>query len=352
MNLPRKNALRRLLTCPLGWLYAVGSYADRLLDGLRGRLRLKTTVVSVGNIAVGGSGKTPFTRWLAGELTQRGRSVGLVTRGYGGSWARLHKQPTLLSRGAGELLLSPSEAGDEAVWLARELPRCAVAVGRVKAEAARLLEQKVAPELILIDDGLQHRRLYRDCDLVLLPARDWQERLDGIAAPLPPGRLRESFERLRTVAAIVLLNATAVQAKSLRRRFGQPLIVQAKTEPTELVSLTGERLPLLELHRREVIAFAGIARPERFFADLNRLGARLTVYLALPDHVDYGEERLAKLRRLAEENPEAILLTTAKDAVKLTEAELPRLLYLEQSLTMSSAAAARLLNLIEAKLTK
>ncbi len=101
-----------------------------------------------------------------------------------------------------------------------------------------------------------------------------------------------------------------------------------------------------------MIAFAGIARPERFFADLKHLGARLTAALALPDHVDYNEERLARLRQLATENPAAALLTTAKDVVKLSSAGLPRLLYLEQSLTLSPVDTARLLDLIEAKLTK
>jgi len=347
-----KNPLLRLLAQPLDWLYAVGSYVDRLLDGLRSRLRLETCIISIGNIAVGGSGKTPFTRWLAGELTRRGYSVGLVTRGYGGSWARQHSESRLVSRGDGNLLLSPTEAGDEAVWLAKELPRCAVAIGRVKAEAAHLLEQETAPGVILLDDGLQHRRLHRDCDIVVLPAQDWQERLDGIAAPLPRGRLRESFERLRTVEAIVLLNATLSQAERLRRRFSQPLVVQASTEPTGLINPDGERVPLTNLQGQEVIAFAGIARPERFFADLRHLGARLITIVALPDHVDYNEERLARLRQLATENPVAALLTTAKDAVKLSSAGLPRLLFLEQSLTLSSVDTARLLDLIEAKLIK
>ncbi|MCD4733764.1 tetraacyldisaccharide 4'-kinase, partial [bacterium] len=150
-----KNPLLRLLAHPAGWLYAVGSYADRLLDGLRSRLRLGGSVISIGNIAVGGSGKTPFTRWLAGELTRRGHRVGVVTRGYGGSWARGHREPTLVSRGDGTTLLNPTEAGDEAVWLAGELPRCAVAIGRIKAAAARLLTQETDAEVILLDDGLQ-----------------------------------------------------------------------------------------------------------------------------------------------------------------------------------------------------
>ncbi len=356
MNQPPKNPLLRLLAYPAGWLYAVGSYADGLLDSLRTRVRIGTSVISIGNIAVGGSGKTPFTRWLAGELLRRGYSVGLVTRGYGGGWARQHREPTLVSRGNvsrgdGETLLNATEAGDEARWLAEELPRCAVAIGRVKTEAAELLSKETNVDVILLDDGLQHRRLYRDCDLVVLPARDWQERLDGSAAPLPRGRLRESFERLREVEAIVLLNGTPAQAERLRRRFSEPLIVEAKTEPAGLINPAGERLPLSNLRGAEVIAFAGIARPERFFSDIRRLRANLLTTIALPDHVDYDEKRLVELHRLSKKHPAANLLTTAKDAIKLTEAGLPNLLILEQSLTLPPADARRLLNLIEKKIS-
>lgn len=316
------------------FVYAVGVQADRLLDGLRGGVRTRTPVVSVGNLAAGGSGKTPLVRWLARRLEERGLAAGVVTRGYRGGWARRTARPALVRD------LSPEEAGDEAALLAKRLPRAAVAVCRVKARAAELLDP-LNLDLILVDDGLQHRRLARDYDVAVLERGDWLAYVERGTRLLPWGRMREPFGRLERVDAVVFWDATEEEAGRLALRFSSPRILRARREPVELAP-GGVEIPPDGLRGKQVVAFCGVARPEVFFDDLKKMGAETVETRAFPDHARYDARRLDGLRRLTEAHPDALPVTTAKDAVKLPPGALPGLRVLDRRVVFAGGDGARL----------
>jgi tetraacyldisaccharide 4'-kinase len=322
------------------FVYAVGVQADRLLDGLRGGVLTRTPVVSVGNLAAGGSGKTPLVRWLARRLEERGLAAGVVTRGYRGDWARKTSRPALVRD------LSPEEAGDEAALLARGLPRAEVAVCRVKARAAELLDS-LDLDLLLVDDGLQHRRLARDYDVAVLERGDWLGYVERGTRLVPWGRLREPFGRLERVDAVVFWDATEEEAQRLQLRFPSPLILRARRESVELAPDGGE-MPPDGLRGKKVVAFCGVARPDGFFDDLKKIGAEAVETRAFPDHARYDARRSGELRRLTEAHPDALPVTTAKDAVKLPPGALPGLRVLDRRVVFTGGDGARLFGEIAA----
>jgi tetraacyldisaccharide 4'-kinase len=320
------------------FVYAVGVQADRLLDGLRGGVRTRTPVVSVGNLVAGGSGKTPLVRWLTRRLEERGLAVGVVARGYRGSWAKISARPALVRD------LSAEEAGDEAALLAQELPRAPVAVGRVKARAAELLDT-LNLGVILVDDGLQHRRLARDYDIAVLERGDWLGYVERGTRLVPWGRMREPFGRLESVDAVVFWDASEEEARRLNLRFPTPLILRARREPVERTP-DGGRPP--EIWGKPVVAFCGVARPAVFFDDLKKMGAELVQTRAFPDHARYDARRIGELRRLVDAHPGAIPVTTAKDAVKIPPGALPGLRVLDRRVVFAGEDGARLLGEIGA----
>ncbi|HUT98184.1 MAG TPA: tetraacyldisaccharide 4'-kinase [bacterium] len=317
------------------FVYAVGVQADRLLDGLRGGVRTRTPVVSVGNLAAGGSGKTPLVHWLTRRLEERGLAAGVVARGYRGSWAHRTARPALVRD------LSVQEAGDEAALLAKRLPRAEVAVCRVKARAAELLDP-LNLDLILVDDGLQHRRLARDYDIAVLERGDWLGYVERGTRLVPWGRMREPFVRLERVDAVVFWDASEEEARRLSLRFPAPLMLRARREPVELAPDGGE-LPPGGLSGRRVIAFCGVARPTVFFDDLRALGVELVETRAFPDHARYDARRFGELRRLMDAHPGDLPVTTAKDAVKIPSGALDGLRVLDRRVVFAGEDGARLL---------
>lgn len=269
---------------PLAWLFAAASGLRRALfaRGWLPRYRASRPVVVIGNLTVGGTGKTPFTAWLAGRLAARGLRVGVALRGYRGSAREARRvQPDAPA----------SSAGDEAVLLARS--GLAVAVAARRAEAVRLLEPDC--DLILCDDGLQHYRLARDVEIAIVDGA----RGLGNNRLLPAGPLREPAARLDSVTAVVINGAGYSRAGALGMRL----------EPVAVVSLEGrERRGLADFAGREVIAAAAIGNPARFFAMLRAHGLR-PEECAFPDHAVIGPAALPERRGRP-------LLMTEKDAVK------------------------------------
>ncbi|MBS1189686.1 MAG: lipid-A-disaccharide kinase [Rhodocyclaceae bacterium] len=251
--------------------------------------RLPVPVIVVGNITVGGAGKTPLTLWLARELRRRGRSPGIVSRGYGSS--SREPRPVLIDA-------DPEETGDEPLLLARRsgLP---VWVGRDRAAAARaLLATHPVVDIILCDDGLQHYRLGRDAEAAVFDGRG-----AGNGWRLPLGPLREPLSRLDTVDAVVCNGACSLPMRAVRRfdmvlRSGD---FHALNDPA--VTAGADTLKNRPLH-----AVAGIGDPERFFRTLESLGLRFTRH-PFHDHHAYRAEDLAF-------GDGAVVLMTEKDAVK------------------------------------
>jgi len=277
-----------LLLLPLSGLYCLLVALRRLayrLD-LIPRHRLPVPVIVVGNITVGGTGKTPVVVWLARWLVDQGHSPGIITRGYGGGsahWPRRVEPDT-----------SAAEVGDEAVLLARRTA-CPVYAGPDRVASARLLLAEHACDLIISDDGLQHFALERDLELAVI---DGQRRF-GNGLCLPAGPLRERQARLRQVD-LILNNGGPARAGELTFRVsGERLLPVNRRQASR---------PLSELVGARVEAVAGIGNPERFFGMLESIGVKITRH-AFPDHHPFGAEDLAPFAGRP-------VIMTEKDAVK------------------------------------
>jgi tetraacyldisaccharide 4'-kinase len=254
---------------------------------------LSCPVLVVGNLTVGGTGKTPLVSWLAVQLTERGFRPGVVTRGYGGS----SRQARLIQGSE-----NPKTAGDEAILLARQ-SRVPVAVGRDRPAAAQLLIN-AGCNIIVSDDGLQHYPLARDCEIVLIDG----DRQFGNGRLLPAGPLRELPDRLKSADAVVVNGGPAVIGNHARLAGA----LRMRLVATNAIALRyGTHKPLGEFSGRSVHALAGIGHPQRFFRMLQALGIEVISH-ALPDHARLQIEDIS----FADDLP---VLMTEKDAVKCAE---------------------------------
>lgn len=303
------------LLSPLAALYGAGVGA-RLSLYRAGIIRVRRAarpVVSVGNLAAGGTGKTPFVRWLAEELLARGERPAILTRGYG----RRSRGLVVVSDGAGAL--EPADvSGDEPAVLARALPRVPIVADANRLRAAgRALA--IAPDVthLLLDDGFSHVALFRDADIVLLDATD----PGAGGALLPAGRLREPLGSLARADFVVVTKSEQADpgpavALAARHAPGVP-VFHAVTEVTGFLDGRGETLLPGDVAARTLIAVGGLARPNAFAATLASLGIRPAAFLAFRDHVRYGAAEIGRIERAAEETGAGTIVTTQKDAVKL-----------------------------------
>jgi tetraacyldisaccharide 4'-kinase len=258
--------------------------------------RVPARVLSVGNIAVGGTGKTPAALWLAERLAARGWRPAIVARGY-----RKRRRGVVVVGEAGRALVTPEDGGDEAVLLARRFAG-PVVTGERRAEAAAVACARFGVDAIVLDDGFQHRALARDADLVLAT--------DDAAAgwPLPAGPLRESAAGLARARALLAVDGAPPPER------GVP-VFRGRLVPTGFVApATDSSAPLTALAGRTVSALAGVARPARFVATLEGAGVRVGRLLRYPDHHRYTADDAADIARALADGP---VVTTEKDLVKL-----------------------------------
>lgn len=269
--------------------------------------RLPVPVISVGNIVLGGTGKTPAVAWLADYFLKRGKRVAVLTRGYGGS---LEGEARVVSDGS-NLLLSPEEAGDEPCLLARKLPGLMVVMGADRYQAGELALRELQPDIFLLDDGFQHLRLKRDLNILLLDA----ERPFANGHTLPAGFLREHPSACGRADLIVYTRSKESGKPNL---FPQKPALWTSHALAGMVPITGGELTGFEAAQgAKVTAFSGIANPDSFFDLLEACGVRLTATLSFPDHTRYDEEEIAAICRLRDASRSTVLITTEKDAVKL-----------------------------------
>lgn len=310
---------------PLGWIFRLVVALRRGLysSGILRRHRISVPVVVVGNLSVGGTGKTPITAWLARQLILRGHRVGVVLRGYGGRHSGAPRVVTASD--------DPVEVGDEALLHARRAAHVVV-IGADRVAAARLAVDQGA-ELIVCDDGLQHLRLARDCEIVVVDA----VRGLGNRHLLPAGPLREPAKRLEAVDAVVLARRGAGAEAPIHPR--RPYVAEASFEPGLAVNvLSGERRPLSSFRGTPVHAVAGIGNPTAFFRCLGDAGLGIEAH-ALPDH--------AALDPRALPFPDgATVLMTEKDAVKCSKYARPGWWYVELDVVIDRGTARDLITLV------
>ncbi|MCI0410117.1 MAG: tetraacyldisaccharide 4'-kinase [Acidobacteria bacterium] len=313
------------LLFPAGLLYRGGVGVRNLLyeRGSLPILRLPIPVASVGNLTVGGSGKTPFVAYLANRLRESGRRVAVASRGYGGS---PHPTPLVVSDGAGPLI-SAAEAGDEPVLLSQLLPSVVVIVCRDRWTAGRLARERFGSDLILLDDGYQHRRLARDLDLLLVDA----EGGFGNGRMLPCGPLREPLRELARCDALVI-TGSAEQLQEGARRAREMLTDLALARPVFRCERradgfarldSDERLSPTALQGMKAVAFSGIAHPAAFESDLRALGVNVVDSVRFRDHQKLGSRELARVAESAKQFRPDFLVTTEKDRARLGALRLP-----------------------------
>lgn len=286
---PDPTALARLLQ-PFGALY--GAIAARRMR--RRGARPGAPVILVGNFTAGGAGKTPVALAVARLLIAQGERPAFVSRGYGGAAA--HSAPL---RVAGQ---GWADVGDEPLLLAQAAPTF---VGADRAAAAALAVDEAGPSVLVLDDGLQSRQVEPDLALAVVDGATGV----GNGLCLPAGPLRAPLAgQLRHVQAIVIVGAGAPgDALAAQAQTAGVRILRAKIEPDERArALAGQ----------DVVAFAGIGLPDKFFCMLEDLGARIVARRAFPDHFPYSAADIAELSALAREQ-NARLVTTQKDAVRL-----------------------------------
>ena len=287
------------MAAPYSLVIAVRNAAyDR---GLLPAAHAPVPVISVGNLTLGGTGKTPLVAWLARMLAARGLRPAIVSRGYGAA------------RG---------QCSDEAAELAVLLPAVPHVANRDRVAGA-CTAAAAGAQIVLLDDGFQHRRLARDLDIVAVDATD----PFGCDRLFPRGLLREPLAGLQRAQAVVLTRAAAVDADrraAIRRRLQQacragsePAWIEATHQPVQLRSAAGNTQPLSTLQAGRVAAFAGIGNPAAFREAVAALGAELVGFRPFPDHYAYSSGDLAELGDWAASLRADLVVTTLKDLVRI-----------------------------------
>ncbi|MES2319158.1 MAG: tetraacyldisaccharide 4'-kinase [Pseudomonadota bacterium] len=283
------SLLFRVLSGLRAWMYRVG---------VRKSTRVPVPVVVVGNIFVGGTGKTPLTIWLAGVLLDAGYTPGVISRGHGSSDAA-PREVTSASTAA--------QVGDEPLLIARR-SGCPVVVGRARAAAAQaLLATHPEVNILISDDGLQHYALRRDVEIVLFDGRG-----AGNGWLLPAGPLREPVSRRRDFTIVNAPELTPALRAAVGGQAYQMRLAGGVAEPLARMG-QGQGVALASLAEKRIVAAAGIGNPGRFFAMLRGEGLTFAE-LALPDHHDFLDQPFARLDA-------DIILITEKDAVKCGQIE-------------------------------
>src|SRR5262245_3355945 len=283
--------------------------------GLFETRRLKAPVISVGNLTVGGAGKTPCVAFLARFLRDEGYEVAILSRGY----KRESEGRVEVSNGR-EILCEPNESGDEPFLLAKSCKGARVVVDRDRYAAGRWLEERARISVFILDDGYQHLRLARDLNLLLINA---SEPLDQ-AKMVPFGRLREPLAELRRADAVIVTRSDQPYDRNslvntIRKfaRANTPIFF-ALHRMTNLIRLNdGLMVDLSTFARRPIAAVSGIARPESFVADLERLEMKIVLRRDFDDHHRYTGEELLEIVEHARGVQAEALITTEKDVANL-----------------------------------
>ncbi len=277
-------------------------------------IRVDATVISIGNLHAGGTGKTPHVLALARHLAKAGRRTAIVSRGYGGTLSRAGARVTASH--------TAREVGDEPreLFAAMESGSSAsvpIVIGADRVEAARTAAELA--DVLLLDDGYQHRRLARDLDIVILPAAadPRRQRL------LPWGRLREPLSAISRADLVVLSHDLGGDnhAAEWRSRLDGP-VLESRREVGGVRPYPGTVVPVALLGRN-VVALSGIAAPHRFHAAIAAAGARVVETLAFPDHRRFREDDLDLAGMLVKRHDDALVVMTAKDAARLDGRRLP-----------------------------
>jgi len=280
--------------------------------------KLPQPVISVGNVTVGGTGKTPFVIWLAHRLHESGRKVAILSRGYGRS---LPSEYLIVSDGQ-QVQTTWQLSGDEPFLIAQKCPWAVVAVGANRYELGRWVNTRFDCDCFILDDGFQHLQLHRDLNFVLLDARDET----GIEGVLPAGFLREPLRSLRDATGIVLTKVAAIPAaqpiiRKLEHTMGStvaPIYVKFAL-PSCWHLGSGAQQTFGAFGNQKALAFSGIGNAQGFLEGLEAVGIDVVEDIRFQDHFPFSAHEMESIRQVMKEKEIPVALTTEKDAVKIKE---------------------------------
>jgi len=320
------SGLRGLLG-GLSALYDAGldAYLAAETLGLRRRETLPIPVISIGNLTVGGTGKTPMTQFLSRRLQESGKRIAVLSRGHGGEGQSVR----LVSDRKGHCLLTAPEAGDEPVLLARTLPGVPVLVGKDRRQSGREALRRFDLDALVLDDGFQYWQLARDLDIVLLDSR----RPFGNGFSLPRGLLRESKKHLARAGIIVVTRAGGLGKAGRQSLLGEisaltpaASVYFADHQAVGFVSVSDlavPPLPLNALRGEPVYAVSAIAQPASFLHSLvQESGVQIAGQEAWDDHYAFDTQQAQEVQQAARRVGAAAIVMTEKDAVKWPTAEI------------------------------
>ncbi len=304
------NALRVLLA-PLSWIYGLAvTVRNRCYDaGILRAANADVPVISVGNITAGGSGKTPFVEYLLRYYSRTGKRAAVLSRGY----RRTTKGFQTVSDGT-SVSGDAARMGDEPYQIARKFPGAVVCVDEDRVKGARIMAERFKPDVLLLDDGFQHRRLGRVLDIVIIGAGEPV----GSISLLPAGLRREPFSSLKRAGLVVWNGGEDAHSAVFVRGFTNAPFVSCWYRPVSYIRIgTGEKVSNEIMKGRKLVAVAGIANPGLFLKTLSETGVVPAATAFYPDHYRFGEKDIRRIAGLVRLNKADGIVTTEKDSVRL-----------------------------------
>lgn len=311
--------IKRLFFSPLSWIWeSVYFFRRACYDyGILRQRSFQVPIISIGNLTFGGTGKTPFTLWLAEYLHKKNKKVMILMRGYKG---KLENSSGLIKSGK-MMTPDPVDYGDEALLFARRLEDATIVVGKRRSENLSFYFPKIEPDVVLLDDGHQHIKIKRKLNIVLFDATMPISRYR--VAPL--GYMREGFQGLKDADLVVIGKADVVKPETVKtlKKFLQPHLpvgvefAEVGFKPNGFYNAANELILKAEdIRGKKVICVAGVANPQSFYKLLEELGAEIIVTESFPDHHYFKPDEINALLSYAK-SEDALLVTTEKDMVRI-----------------------------------
>ena len=303
-----------LHTLSLAYLLIVQTRLFLFKTGIFKTNKLGCPVVSVGNLTLGGTGKTPVVEYIARYFIDNGIKPIILSRGYG----RCSKTSVAIVSNGENILLKPEEAGDEPYLLAENNPTVPVIVGRRRLQAGKAAIGKYKPDVLILDDGFQHLSLARDLNIVLLNCI----KPLGNGHIFPAGSLREPVSALKRADMIIYTHSDEAPDDCCENIPVSKNILKLKTIHTfdKIVHITDQKkISPEELNKKKIVIFCGIGEPDSFRKRVEQYGAEIVYYKYFPDHYVYKLDDLQSLQKTAENLKADFIITTQKDSVKIKE---------------------------------
>lgn len=293
----KRNLFLALILLPLSFIYyVVILFRNFLYDFLPISKNLNTFVVSIGNINVGGTGKTPFLLYLIDLLQDKYKNIVILTRGYGGQFS-------------GEVY-DMDGFSDESRLIKRRFPHITVIAGKKRYKNyLEYLKSKKQPDIVILDDGFQHRKIKRNIDIVMFDGK----LLFGNGQIFPQGPLREPLGALKRADVVILKDGQTENIQKMKDLVLDKPLFNFYLDGFEMVSMNRDLIEIDKLKNKKIVSFCGIGNPESFHHIVTNLGLQVVDFIIFNDHVKYSEKELAKILK----HNADYYITTEKDFVKL-----------------------------------